>query len=144
MKNILHLIIILTLISCGFDNKEPKDSTKYEIKNKDLTATKNVDAKIIGEWGIYTHIINGMGTNCNVCPRIEFTASESAILTLPSGDSESYKWSSSGNILKLELIDETSDYYLPNSEYKMEFNEKEKYIELTLSLSETRQFILRK
>jgi hypothetical protein len=107
--------------------------------------THKSENKLIGDWGIYVQIMNGLEMNCNVCPRIVFNDDNSATLTLASGENENYKWNSEKGILKIEFIGENmSEHYLKNSEYKMNFDQRKEYLELTLSLTEKEQYILRK
>ena len=145
MKLILIFITIITLSSCGTDKNKQSDLNEKEALNKSNSETTKLENRLIGDWGIYVHILNGVGMNCNVCPRIVFNDSDSATLTLASGEKETYKWSSEKGILKIEFIgNNKSEPYLTNSKYKMNFDQQEEYTELTLSLTENEQYILRK
>ena len=141
MKLIIYIAMIILLSSCGLDTNRQTEQNK-----KKNTSYKNQNTKrLLGDWGIYVHIANGVAINCNVCPRIIFNNTDTAILTLPSGDKETYKWSEINNTLKTEFVgDKMSEPYLADSEYKIKFNQKEKSVDLTLSLSVTEQYILSK
>ena len=141
MKLIINIVIIVLLCSCSLGADKKADSDEKE----PFFGKNQIGNRLIGDWGIYVHIVNGVGSNCNVCPRIEFNESNRASLTLPSGDREEYKWSESVNNLNMEFVgDETLERYLPASEYELTFVQQEKFIELTLSLNENEQYILRK
>ena len=141
MKPTLLFVLIVLLGSCELtSNKttEPNEEAKHSEKNQ-------IDERLIGEWGIYAHIVNEAGWNCNVCPRIVFDGSNMATLTLPSGDKEVYEWSRSANKLKIIFAgDNKAESYLIDSQYEMKFDQQEKFIELVLSLPENEQYILRK
>ena len=140
MKTIIVLFTILTIYSCDFEREIPKDPIKLEV-----SIDENGHYGILGEWVISVHKANGVNGKCNVCARITFTDSGSAILYKPSGDIETYRWVVSMDTLTLEFIGhkETSSY-LPSSKYAIEFSEKAKFTEMTLSLPKNEEYILRK
>ena len=136
-------MIILAFNSCGFNNKNYDDFSKLE--RQDVTKETSKDIEIIGEWGIYHHIINGIIASCNVCPRIRFNDSQTAVLTLPSGEKEKYTWSILEKSLKLGFVqDDDLKHYLPSSTYEMEFIKQDGYDELFLFLNKEEKFVLRK
>ncbi|WP_055437665.1 hypothetical protein [Lacinutrix algicola] len=145
MKLTLIFLTIITLSSCKTEKTKQFDANEKKTENEFNSETEKLENRLIGDWGIYVQVVNGLGINCNVCPRIVFNDSNFATLTLPSGENESYKWNSEKGILKIEFIgDNMSEHYLKNSEYKMNFEHQKEYLELTLSLSENEQYILRK
>lgn len=141
MKTILKFVLIILVSPCGLSSNKPSESNE-EVQP---SGKNQIDERLIGEWGIYVHNVNGVGMNCNVCPRIVFDDSNMATLILPSGDKEKYKWSESDNKLKIEFAgNDITESYLIDSEYKMKFDQQKEFIELTLSLTENEQYILRK
>jgi len=144
MKPLLLLLTILTFNSCGNSFEKHEESKISESKNVKLLESNKLKDRIIGEWSI-NYVADGLITKCNVCPKVKFNDSGVATFTKPSGDRELYNWNYSGGILKLQIIgEEKSNQYFPNSEYKTGFKVYEKFAELTLSLSETEKYILRK
>ena len=145
MKLTLIFLTIITLSSCKTEKTKQFDANERKTENEFNSETGKLENRLIGDWGIYVQVVNGLGINCNVCPRIAFNDSYIATLTLASGENESYKWNSEKGILKIEFIgDNMSEHYLKNSEYTMNFEHQKEYLELTLSLSENEQYILRK
>ena len=133
------------LCSYGSDSEKQIESHVKEAEIETIPKTTKTADRLIGDWGIYVHIVDGVSLSCNACPSIVFTDSSIAILTLPSGDHESYTWNSSIAELNIEFAGSNNlEHYLANSKYEMSFEQTEKFTELTLSSSQTEQYILRK
>lgn len=141
MNNYVLTIAFIVLISCNSFEKNP-----YNLNNHILNdSQENIDSCLVGDWGIYEHIISGELIIYNVCPRIKFNEDKTAIVTLPSGDKELYSWSTTNEILRLSYpLLNIADHYFESSEYKMEFEKKKNFIQLTIILKDNEKFILRK
>jgi hypothetical protein len=145
----LSFAILTFLILCSCENST-KINTVKNIDGENILNTQNDDTnkirkELIGEWGIYVLISDGIELNCNVCPRIKFEEQNNATITLPSGDIENYTWSLTTENLTLQTIDtESSENFLQNAIYKLNLIEEKEFTELILSLNKTEQVILRK
>jgi len=136
-------VYILFLVSI-FQSCELKETKNENNINKTKINSKSVlSIKLIGEWGIYVTNYNGASEMCNVCPSIEFKIDNTAKIKLPNGENENYNWKTDGNSIVITAERKNANNYLSDKTYKMEFKQKDDFIELTLKLKEI-EYILRK
>lgn len=135
------------------------DSTMHlnEIKpddDKDENAANDADhSSLIGEWGIYMSVQNGVQVQCNACPTIIFNSDQTATLITPTKLEGKLKWTVTDEKLTLIPVDkEIVEKIFPDSLYEMTFTKKEDFIELELKqiekgyskiLRQTRQLVLK-
>jgi hypothetical protein len=105
---------------------------KFEVIN-----SKTLSNDILGEWGIYVTIYNGVSANCNVCPRIKFKSDNTARIELPNGEFENYNWQIEENNIVIKPERKNSDNYLSDNTYKMEFKQGKEFTELGLKMEDT-------
>jgi hypothetical protein len=153
MKNSIFILVILTLISCRFNNKSfnKTDICNDTLQKSYLDSISNI---LIGEWGIYSTIyytkhdsvIDEMSSNCNVCPKIIFHIDNSAIVNNPSGSIEKLLWKINKDkliILSTSKIDSVKTF--SDTVYIMLFTKDNKFFELKLTqLKNKYSFILRR
>ena len=130
-----HLVIVLTtlfLYSCNLDNKSV-DKKEFTID----TIQKIKTDSLIGEWGIYATISDGVEVNCNVCPKITFNSDQTAMLIIPSGDKGKLKWTANNKKLTLTTVHKSNvERIFPDSLYEMTLTKEKGVIELELKQSE--------
>ena len=132
-------------VSCGMDKNEQTVLNDNQSPQKSNYSKEQIDKKLLGDWGIFAHIVDGVAIQCLGCPRIEFNDSGLAILTFSSSNKEKYKWRTFKDTLSIEFIGENKkDQYFPDSKYKMKFEKEEDSMVLVLSLPENQEYILRK
>lgn len=135
----------------GIDNDLTIEKENYALIPywmKPISENEQLKKRIIGEWGIYVMIMGKTQASCYACPKINFQKNNSAILTLPTDKKEYYHWSLEKN--KLSLIpknnkndNDKSSYYFHHTEYQIELNEKDKFIELKLLKPQGIGYIMR-
>jgi hypothetical protein len=130
MKHLIIVLTILLLCSCNLDNQsgKKKESVKNTIQKPNL---------LIGEWGVYETISEGVAAKCNVCPKITFNNDQTATVIFPSGDTGNLKWTTSGNRLILTIIDSRNIAEIfPDSQYEMTFTQEKDWIKLEMKQTE--------
>jgi hypothetical protein len=137
-------MITLILSACGHDRQtsDNKISTFY-------TQTHEI-IDIIGKWAISKTISRTLDSEvevlCNACPTITFDTNN-AILTFPNSRTENYSWSIAADTLTLLGTYETTSSTLPfflNFKYKIEYKQKEEYLELRLTADDHLTYVLRR
>lgn len=98
-----YKVLIVVIIFCIYSHNEA--SSRASIVYKDTKTNTYKTIKILGEWGIYVTIKDGMEARCNICPRIVFQKSGSAKLIKSSKLVEKYKWT---------IIDDTIVFFSNN------------------------------
>jgi hypothetical protein len=127
MRCLILLQVILFSSSCVQNTKT--------IKTEESSSAK----ELIGEWGIYSTIREGVETNCNVCPIIKFDTNHMATVLLPSGDREKIQWRVKDNQLILTALGRTDiGRIFSDSLFEMTFTEKKEFTELELRQIERR------
>ncbi|MCX6219476.1 MAG: hypothetical protein NTZ69_00620 [Bacteroidia bacterium] len=130
MKHLIIVLTILLLYSCNLDNQSGKKKGlgKNTIQNPNL---------LIGEWGVYETISEGVEAKCNICPKISFKNDQTATVIFPSGETENLKWTASGNRLILTIIGSRNIAEIfPDSQYEMTFTQEKVCIKLELKQTE--------
>ena len=120
-------------------------SFNFQVKTQILNKNefRQIENKIIGEWGIYETNNNGLTANCNVCPKIIFNNDKTAILTLSNHKTEEMNWTINGDILNIKSINNTtSNKKFQYENYKMYYVIKEKYTELKLEQLNKESFLI--
>lgn len=104
-------------------------------------ASESDTIKIIGEWTISgtKSIISGNETQtetetlCNVCPKVNFTIDQNAIIINPGGKREIYIWKITDNKISFVNIgSEKLDNITFSGEYKLKYSLEKHFIELEL------------
>ena len=116
-------------------------------------ASENDQKKIIGEWAISgtKSIISENETQtetetlCNVCPKVNFTIDQNAIIVNSVGKREIYIWKIVGNKISFVNIgSEKVDNETFSGEYELKFSQEKDFIELELINNKNSSIILRK
>ena len=132
MKHLIIVLATLFLCSCNLDNKS---DDKKEFAN-DTIQEVEIDS-LIGEWGIYATISDGVEANCNECPKITFNSDQTAMFVIPSGAKVKLKWTVNNKKLTLTTVDKSNvERIFPDSPYEITFTKEKGFIELELKQPE--------
>ena len=63
---------MVLFISCGTDKNKQTVSNDNLSLNEQNYQTEQIDKKLLGEWGIFALILDGVAIQCLACPKIEF------------------------------------------------------------------------
>lgn len=116
-------------------------------------ASENDAKKIIGEWTISKtkSIFSGNETQteteivCNVCPKVNFTIDQNAIIINPGGEREIYIWKITGNKISFVNIGSKKvDNATFSGEYELKFSQEKQFMELELFENMNSSIILSK
>lgn len=101
--------------------------------------------KLIGIWRIYSVVSNGTSIRCNVCPKVEFKKDQTAVLTYPNKNIETYTWTITESILSLKREKEENHApYFRQNEYKMNLETRPEHVKLRLSDNNNQRYNLTK
>jgi hypothetical protein len=148
MKKRFFILSVLIVIfnSCNHSTKEGKkpdfSATSLIIKKKLTSAANN---KLTGRWGIYETVSNGIETNCNVCPTIEFFSNQAPIVLKPNGQKETWHLKIVNNMLLLTSKEKLNvNRLFADTLYEITVTHKKEYMELVLQQKEkSYSYILR-
>lgn len=135
MKTILIVLITWSSYFCIFGNG-------LTHQKFDLDSTSNITERIIGKWTvtatttwyIMPDTVRGSTLVGNTCPKIEFNKDQTALVLLPSGQTEKLSWKLINDHLVLTNKSKPDcDSFFADSQYEMQFSSKKEITELKLT-----------
>jgi hypothetical protein len=147
MGNKILYLIPLVCISCLSDSKSEEkaiilSTTNHQVK---IDSTYQTNENIIGKWGIYVRINEGLEMRCNVCPDIVFNKDLTGEIIKASSEEEQLQWKTVGKKITLRNISSNPPNTIKDGQYNIAFKQEKEYKELKLTDLETGySYILRK